>query len=423
MLKYFLYIVITWFIISLNFIATTPLSFCSNDAYEHKQYVEIISKEHRLPGPHENFVTYHPPLYYLIGSLVSYPISVNENLHIKSMRLLSSFFGAIALITIFWFLNSLYKEININLLVTIFIATTPKFFFIFNSYTNDSLSTLAGICLIALSYKIRSNWSNKLAILLFFVTVIGVHAKYTVFWCIAIVFIFCFKNLFLRFKLPEKNEIKLFCILVFAVICFLPWAYFHNYKYTKELFPIRHMDQPYVIKTIYIPEHIKTLNSIFNSSIFNLEKFKKPFLYPAGGPYSKINDYVSYSSISSVIGEFEIFKPNIIFVWMILGIHLLMYLISIKEILKSSVNQASLAFILLTHLIQIANIARLKVFCCLGFFLDYRFILWSIVCWSVLYSSAAHKSKYIIAVLFIGIVIQAYFLATVVGNSYGPTPV
>lgn len=50
------------------------------DAKFHAEYIETIVREGRLPDPLEGWSTFHPPLYYLLGSLV-WPLVRPDDIH------------------------------------------------------------------------------------------------------------------------------------------------------------------------------------------------------------------------------------------------------------------------------------------------------------------------------------------------------
>src|SRR3990167_6545068 len=78
----------------------------SSDHWGQLQYAEIIVRENRLPTPREGWITYNPPLYYFINSLL-FPESIKSDkiLHINSVRAMSIIYGAIAIAFMWWLLN------------------------------------------------------------------------------------------------------------------------------------------------------------------------------------------------------------------------------------------------------------------------------------------------------------------------------
>lgn len=419
--KNLLLIVFVWLLLSINFINTIPFTYCSNDTIRHKEYTEVIIKEHRLPKPYEKLLTYHPPLYYLLNSyfLTVSGMNQDQDKHEKFVRILSSIYGVISLIIIFKFLSLVSKNEFLNLIVTLFIGTTPRFFFTFNSYSNDSLSTLLCLITMVLSYKLSNKWSPAYMISLLLVSTAAIYTKYTSIWCIGIILIICLKDIFLKLKLPSRNQLTVFSILSLSLLLFTPWAFFHNYKYTKQWIPFRSIDEVYILKTFNFSEHIKTLKEISTPPFFNIQKWSSPLVYPSGGPATKNNDYLSYTFITSVTGEYTFFEPNVIFIWLILLIHLIVYIISFKEIFSTAINKIAFSFILLSHLVHVINLLRLKTpLKYIGYFMEYRFILWSILGWAVLYASRGNKSESFIFILIIGIVVNSYFLINAVGGNF-----
>jgi hypothetical protein len=199
---------------------------------------------------------------------------------------------------------------------------------------------------------------------------------------------------------------------------FMPWAYFHNYKHTGKFFPYREFDEVYILRSFNFSEHLKTLKFFSNTPFSNIKKWKSPYVFPDGGELTKNNDYLSYTFITSIIGEYRFYELYAFFIWIIwsmLLVHLIAHIISLKEIFKTQINKIAFSLVFFSHLIHFANILRIKIpLWYIGVFMDYRFLLWNVIGWAILYLSIASKSKFFLSILIVGIILQLHFLTIAV---------
>ena len=233
-------VLIVWLVLSLNYFFHTPWDIRSHDTWTHIEYTEFVAEKHRLPIYPEIFQAVQPPLYYLINSFcphASAPPGSDQKLkHINFIRLLSVFYGAISLLLIFWFLNEATNNHLSKLLVLIFIATTPKFIYMFTTYNNDSLATLLCIGTVVISYKLYLKWRWTLATLLLLFSIGALYTKYSSMICIGSIFMVLLIKMFL-IKNVQGHYLKIITTLFFSVILLLPWTILHNYNHTHKYCP------------------------------------------------------------------------------------------------------------------------------------------------------------------------------------------
>ena len=423
-------VLVTWAILATIYFHHTPPGERALDTEGHIEYTGIICNECRLPKPYDGHETYHPPLYYLINSFIV-PVSPNKEKmaslhtgdlpgglekHINYVQALSVCYGAIALWIVAWFLQTVTQDTPLQILVLLFIATTPKFVFVFSTYNNDSLVTLLCIAVTALSYKLYHKWCWKYAVFLLMTATAAVYTKYTSLFCMAVIVLMCCKNL-LRRKLPGLIEKRIISTIALSIILFTPWMIFHNYHYTG--IPITFNFNGDINRQLAFSQIKKTFSTVIKNPL--TEKFPhewdKPWAHSYECPETKHHDYLASSFVNSIIGEYEFIKPGVNYIWSILWLHLLGYIIALTQIFKSNITKAAACFIFFTHLINLASIALLNtpINPC---FLDYRYICWSWIGWGILYASASSNksilSRILNGALIIGISIQIYFLLTVI---------
>ncbi|MBI3590579.1 MAG: hypothetical protein HY094_04280 [Candidatus Melainabacteria bacterium] len=437
-----LVLIIGWLTIAGIYVSHTPPNHRSYDFNGHVDYTKIIVNESRLPKPNFKEVAegVQPPLYYFLNSLIAGDLlkinkksinidseKINKLLeekkikHLNIIRGMSVLYGLITLITIFWLLNKTTSNILMQLLVLFFIASTPRFVFIFSTYNNDSLAIMFSILIIALSYKLNLNWSWDAAYRLLLVSILGVYSKCSVILCIGIIVLMCCKNIFFL-KPLEKNKKQLVTILILAVLSIFPWFLMHDYRYTGNLFPNNYENVSY--KKIKIEQLKSTLKMVFRIPLIQSEphEWNDPWAHVYPMQSSKKNDYWAYSFVSSIIGLFIFQNPSVNVVWIMLFIHLIVYIYGVSQIFKSEINKLCGLFILLSHVGQMVHLPYIYSIH-QGWHMDYRYISWCFLPWAILYASTLENkgkfySWFFERILIIGIIVHIYFLATVSGNSF-----
>ena len=413
---------IIWLCLAFHYLIRVPGFERTHDIGSHINYSETIARQHKLPDLNESFQAYHPPLYYLIINAVSPPtVGIDTKYHLNCVRAMSILFGAIVICIIGWILNKVTNDKIVRLLVLLFIVTTPKFVFIFTAYNNDVLATLFCIGLIGLGYKLINNWSRGLGIFLLLITVGAFYTKYTATFCVLPLFLICCKGL-LRDKLNNQNQKWIMIILIISFMFFVPWLYFHNYLHSKQFAPTHLGGGMYEHYTI--GNAMKTLSSILKIPIFYSvpNEWVVPWAYPGqetAHESTKRIDYFSFSFVTSIIGEWILKKPDVSFIWTIFYIHLMAYILGLKQMFKSKITKYAASMLILIYLVHIAFVTRLKspVWGCI---MDYRYICSSWIAWAILYASALSErnilSKVLKVVLILGIILQICIVMTVTGN-------
>lgn len=397
-------ITIVWIIISVGYLTHTPYGHRSHDFHGHIRYTTIIVNEKRFPHPYEGWETFQPPLYYLIASLI--PLNNPEAdsfYHIAYVRLLSALFGLITFFLIAWFLEIIKTKPFHKLLILLFLATTPKFIFVFSSYNNDSLATLASIAVFVVAYKLLFNWNKVYLPILLLAATCGLYTKPT---CLVPTILMMFLSLrqVFRLKLPDKKSLFVFCTLLFSLILLFPWLYFHNYKKVQRFFPTN-LENVNMQK--YVPECVK----VYSHKEMDLEKFKnlvglvfripgiqlrkpdysreweKPWVYPSWEeipPATKRYDYFSFLFITSVIGEYVFTEPHVNYFWLVLLLHLVITLLSLACIFQTQVTKLTTLVIMLASLTYILLSVNYTTVLHSA---DYRYIAWTWAPWTSLYSA------------------------------------
>lgn len=421
-------ILIGWIIVVTGYLSHTEVNCRSRDFWGHVDHTEYIVNQHKLPKPHEGWETYQPPLYYLIISFFSPPLfDLNKDARMHLGRIVSVTFGLLALWLMIRFLQELNFDPLVQLLVLSFIATTPKFIYIFSTYNNDSLATFLSIAIVIISYKLYHKWSKQLALCLLAATTAALYSKITVVLCIVTIFLICCKDL-IKGKLPNKLQLNIVRIFVLSAILLLPWLVLHNYRHTGKFLPTN-VDS--AISQKFTFTHFKTLVGIV-LRIPQLQHYPKeftdythewdePWIRPTWGqhfPSTKRYDYLTYTFIISILDEFIHSKPHVNVFWTILWAHLIAHLLGLKEVFKTNINKLSAFAIFSAHLGTIITMLPGMIFTSVPN-VDYRYIAWTWLPWAILFSSALAKkdiwSFILKSVIVIGIVLQVYTLFVIEG--------
>lgn len=421
------FVVAIWLVLMTFYMDRTPAQERSHDFWDHVEYTQIIAKEHRLPSPQEGWETYQPPLYYLINSFVA-PNTIENNIkiHINLVRILSVIYGVIAFFLISCILDEFITNTVAKILVLMFITTTPSFVFVFSSYNNDSLMITLCLALIFTYIKLEKKWSQKIAFIFYILGTISLYTKITSIVCIGGLFFVCSKKLF-TLKAPSQFQLKTIGILLLSIISFLPWMIFHNYKHTGELFA-RNEGTP---KNISIfKKHKKVLGLLLkDEGLLGIKhnykhEWDKPWVYPENYKHTipketKRFDYFGFTFITSVIGEYVLTKPHVVFIWIILFIHLIAYIAGLLNSFSSESTKFSSLIILFSIFCHIILFSPYAEF--LSSFIDYRYISWNCALWGILYCTlVTNKNKFIsnLSKIFfsIGVIIQSYIMISIKGG-------
>lgn len=425
-----------WFVLSFFYIQHTPAHIRTHDFWEHLEYTQIIVTEHRLPKPQEKWETYHPPFYYLLNSFI-FPSSFDEDFvkfrnsdvpHVKWVDFLSVVYGTLTLILLSLFLQKYSKDLKINLLVLLFICSTPKFVYIFTTYNNDSLSALFCVYAMYLVWELHEKWSIKNAFILFIVSSLCFYTKYIIVLPMACVFfVFLLKSITQKSK-PTVNEIKIIIVFALSFMTLIPWLYFHNYKHTKKFLPTNFDNK--INTDLSLSQALIVLDSVIDipfirsdRSGLEVEKWEDPWSHVYLYEYqngTKQHDYFMYILVTSIYGEFMFDQKYVQYFWLLLFIHLMLLIIIFIRFIKyrEPLVLLSMIFLLLSYLTHILTIIRMTkpVYGCA---LDYRYIVWNLPAFaillsSILYSANNYKVNSIVRyILYVGILLHIFVLLVV----------
>lgn len=406
-------VLIVWLVIGYIVMNQIPYDHFCHDCQAHWEYTKILVNEHRLPNPNEGWEMHQQPIYYLIASLIA-PKAINYNVvhHVNCVRILSLVFGAITLIILTWFLQKFTENKFVQLLVLLFIETTPKFVFVFSTYNNDSMTTMLAIAIIALSYKIYHSWSRKLEVLLFVVALISVFTKLTILIPIFAVIFICSRN-FIHDKPLSFAEKRIVITLVVPLLILTPYTIIHNYSLTGKLFPSLNFTS--LPEALRIGKDRSLLRIMLPTSILDTNMWGDPIAHPYPDKSSKRNSYLAYNYTTSVYGEHDFNSPSYLVLWLMLLIHFFVYIVAITKIFESNFTKIAGSIILFAHLVHLAHNIRNPYSCNM----DFRYIAWIWIAWMILYASAClERNKWYSGVLnkvfILGIVLNFYFITTVV---------
>lgn len=402
--SFYLILIGFWIVLSYSYMIKTRVDVRAHDFIQHVEYTQIIVNENRLPKPMETWESYHPPLYYIINSLISAESIKGLNLHneihndesailkhCNAVRFLSILYGLFSLLIISLLLEEIFKYSGLNLLVLLLICSTPKFVFLFTTYNNDSLATFFCILTVYLSFRLFNNWNRKDAFLLVLITSLSLYTKYSTLFCMIAILSIVFLIRFIKKEKISTTEIKFLLVFLSSVIILLPWLVFHNYKYTNKLLPVRFQHK--VMSTFNIDQLISNLSSIIpilNKTIKTKDtEWKDPWVYPSWEntqphEYTKENDYPVFVFLTSLFGETDFSQNLVKIAWYIFFIRLLLIALIIRIGLKSKdILSVALMFIGISHLIHILYLSRI-IAPIHGSFQDYRFLAWNLPAFAVL---------------------------------------
>ena len=406
-----------WVIIGFIVLSNIPFDRFCHDFWAHIEYTKILVNQHRLPKAGEGFETHQQPLFYLIASLIApKALDINLEFHANCVRVISLLFGSFSIIVIAWILNEFTKNKWIQLLVLLFIETTPKFVLIFSTYNNDSLVTFFSILMVALAYKFYTENNNLYLKLLSVTTILALYSKLSVLLTISCLIVLCILQIIFQKETKinlKSKEIKIIMILLLSLLSIIPVA-INNHKNTGVYFPSLDI-QGLAYELKFKPE--KTFVTIFTPlsllSDFK-DKWSDPLVHPWPHQSSKKDDYWAFNYLTSAYGEFDFQSPNKLILWIILLTHLFMYIVSLTKLFKSSPGRFMGLLILSAHLFQIAHVIKNPFSCNM----DFRFISWTYLPWAVLFVNALEAknswySKHLGKIMLLGIISDLYFLITV----------
>ncbi len=409
---------IAWLIITMAYHAHTPLGNRTYDFQGHLTYTKIIANEHRFPRPHDGWETFHPPLYYLVNSyLAPHPKEEDPKKHVFYVQALSVLYGAIVLIVIEWFLRKLKIDSVLRLITLLFILTTPGFLITFSTYNNDSLANVLCVGIVALSYKLFENWTNRNALFLLVISTASLYTKYTSLFCIGAVIVVCLRNI-IKLKKPSLIDIRIVIILLSSVLLLYPWLEFHNKKYSGKLLP--HNIESGWGNDLAINDDRATSKVVFKIPFYptNPHEWDDPWAHGYARLETKKHDFWAFSFITSVFSEFTYNFEEMQIIWLIFWIHLIGNIFAILQVGRSNISKIAFVVLLLAQFGQIATLFYVPKPG--GCAMDFRYICWTWLSWSVLYSYVISQknilSRLLLRMMIVGIILHTYVLLTMSGH-------
>src|SRR6185437_7364716 len=143
-----------------------------------------------------------------------------------------------------------------QLLPLAFLATTPKFIFVFSSYNNDAPAALLGAALIVVSAALMKRWRPSLAAALFLLTVAGLYTKLTVVFALGAIGILVAVQVAER-RMSLRTALSFAAVFAMGALCLSPWA-LKNYRATHHFFP-SNVDVRENIKAPLLQSPLRTL--------------------------------------------------------------------------------------------------------------------------------------------------------------------
>ncbi len=407
-----------WFTVSGLYLLNTPQGHRNHDFGGHLEYTEIIHNKHHLPLPYEGWQTYQPPLYYLIINYLAPSIQDDKVKHVDFVRWLSVIYGALTICFIWWVLKEMDIKPFAKLISLLFISTIPKFVMVFSTYNNDSLVICLSVAMFVLSYKLYKNWSKPIAYTLLIVTVGALYAKYSAILSLGVLIAILLVDL-VQLKIPSPNKTRIVLILAIAALTFIPWIVFHNHHHTNKIFPTN--AEHGLGGFLAVNDDRSVWKGILRIPFLEQDphEWDDPWAHGYSKPETKKHDYWAFSFLTSIYGEVVYNTPGIYFFWSLICIHLLSIVIALKFMLKTPITKLAGAVIILGHLSQIALIlySESPAACTM----DYRYICWIWLAWSVLYADvmSAHtrSSQILVKLLSIGFLVQVFVVLTMTGNT------
>lgn len=406
---------IIWLLISINYINRTIYFQRSHDFQAHLDYSHFIALKKRIPNGHEIVEAHNPFLYYLITSNISKQslLSKDKTTHIYNIRLLSIFFGLIA-ISVSWFLLGQLNLSSINLLILLtYLYTTPKFLFIFSTYNNDSLSALLSFIGCLFTYMLYKSWSKINIISFFLISVLGLHTKHTfLIFLSALLIGFTILSLIGKSKFENKlitYSKKMLILIITSLITIAPYFYFNNIKPTGKFFPSANDS--------YVSDRHHTIHSFYQNIVKRIQipKFtNEPWVWQPNdsknGDYN-YSDFLTVAFITSVIGEYTYYKPEVLIFWIILWIHLFLYLFPLSLINKDLLIRLLFGVIVIHYTLFLSLLGF--VFDYRSCYLDFRYLSASYLPWIMIIGLTLNKLKaksMLLALLLTGIFIHFYII-------------
>ena len=127
------------------------------DAFWHKQYINYLQHEHKLPQAYEGAEMHQPPLYYLLGAIVLSVVGQEATSYagVSWLRGLSGTLGMAHLVFIFLGLRIVFPDRPRRQIAGLVLAAClPMHLFIFQYVTNETLMTTLASASVYLTLRL-----------------------------------------------------------------------------------------------------------------------------------------------------------------------------------------------------------------------------------------------------------------------------
>jgi hypothetical protein len=370
-----------WGILGIVFVRTSADDAFSHDFDAHLEYTRLIAREHRLPSPIEARETFQPPLYYLLASLLR-PQAAD---HVRWVRLASVALGGVTLALVACALGRLAVGPIVTATILLFLATTPKFLFLFTSYNNDALATPMAVAVAVLAHRLWRGWRWPLGGLLVAVVGAGAYTKSTVLFAVAAIgTVVALAGVKQEPGEGRRSAVRILGALALGVGCFAPWAVLHNHRLSGSLFPVPCEQMP---AGLLLPE--APLRTILTPPGITSGEWADPFTHQWDETDNKKSSYLAYLFVTSVLGEFNLTEPGEQAVWLLLWLHLFVYVWAVRRAWRAAAGRAALGALVLTFVLFASYLFRCPYAPCM----DYRFVAWTWLPWAVVYAQALRAAE------------------------------
>jgi len=353
-----------WSASALVYLGKTPYDVRSHDAAPHVYYTLFIRQHHRLPNPQSGWETYQPPLYYLLNSVMPGPPAD----HIRRVRYLSVLLGALSLLMMWAALGEKRISRATRVAVLAFVASIPKYYFVFTTYNNDALAVPLAMLTILCAYVTVRTSHLKWAAIMALVGVAAIHTKYDAAVPIALV-----SGAAVWLWRRGDVSARQCCLVVgasgIALLSILPYFYWHNYLRAHELV---------------------VTNFNWSDRILGRASWENLLRVSFGRPYWKTpftlytNNFWLYSFISTVFGESDLSKEMTVFLcWVLIALHLLIKILALIWSRRERFTSLVAAIIIAAFFAPIPLMILHPQFR----LADYRYLAWGWMLWALLLGS------------------------------------
>lgn len=383
---------------SLYVFRTTPDAF-THDYGGHVEYTRYIYQHHAFPAPRQGWEMFHPPLYYLVNLFLE-PVSRHHTLYV---RLASVVYGAIFLVLIIVLLEAFATPAPVQVLILLALMSTPAFLFTFSTYNNDSLAAMLSGFVCVISWRLQMRWNMTEAVGLMVITLAGLYTKYSLVFVVMAMLGISIWGSYKKVWAWKQTQ-RMIIVFTVALLGLMPWLISHNYYYTKRLWP--HNSDNGNNQLLILPK--SPFVTILTPPGFSDGEWADPYTHQWEKSGTKKSSFWAYQLASSIFGEFTFTWYPGFLVWLMLWIHLFLYMEGLFARPPSPMNGIAKGTIALAFLSAAYFVFR----CPEGPAMDFRYIAWTWVPWSLLWASSftpQRRSWQLMTIFLWGLLIAIQF--------------